>query len=66
MEPYVPVNFIPDEVYALLAAWELSNPTTAIPSDRIYRSSTARVAAAMAKATVMRSSGTPTLPVVDG
>ncbi len=30
-----------------------------------YRSSTARVAAAMAKAMVMRLSGTPSLPVVD-
>ena len=30
-----------------------------------YRSSTARVAAAMAKATVMRLSGTPSIPVVD-
>ena len=30
-----------------------------------YRSSTARVAAAMAKATVMRLSGTPSIPVID-
>ncbi len=34
-QAYVPVNFIPPEAYALIAAWEASNSTTAGLADHM-------------------------------
>ena len=33
-EDYIPVNFITDEVYAMIAAWEASNSTVMASSDQ--------------------------------